>query len=440
MRKDHRNMWLGMIMGIIFILSGSGWADEVKGSAGATDLKQLEKRVSELEEKVKEEEEKAKKWEDIKQSLGRFKIGGGITGIVQGTLNNDKNPPPSKLARGVRESGIHREDVIDGTYSVDLELEVDLNGYGRALVHLEGGQGKGVGRKLSGFVCRGHGEAKPIFTGVNADALGDDGKPTIAETYWEIPLFNKKLIATLGKLDPKAYFDGNAVANDETTQFMADIFVNNIAMDWPDNTGGLRVTLNPYGIVEINLGVLSGDGDYNDIFKRPFAIGEINLKPKFFGELQGNYRFYYWVNGRRHMTWKNPYAKEKSKGFGLSVGQQITPEITLFARYGIQDENIKYDCEEYSLRIKNAWSLGGQINGKFWGREDDNFAIAYGQARPMDELKKRMRKAGAKPTNEGHLEAYYRLALGKYVALSPDFQVIFNSSGNKKSDTVYIGG
>ncbi len=447
---------LCMITGIIFILSGSGWGEEVspisiteerkievaaaEGGAGAMDLEHLEKRIGELEKQVKEGKEETQKWEDLKETFGRFKIGGGITGIVQGTFDNDKNPPPSKLAPGVEEAGIEREDVTDGSYSVDLELEVDLNRYGRAFLHLEAGEGEGVGRRLSGFVCKKHGEAKPIFTGVNADALGGDGTLTIAEAYWEIPLFAEKLIVTVGKLDPVAYFDANAVANDETGQFLADIFVNNIGVDWPDYAPGLRITLNPHDLVEINLGCISGDSDYKDLFENLFGMGEINLKPKLYGKLQGNYRFYYWINDRHHMTWEDEEAKEESQGFGLSFDQQITPEVTLFARYGIQDDDIKYDCEDFSLRIKDAWSFGGEIKGKFWGRENDTFAIAYGQARLMDELEKRMQGAGAETMEEGHLEAYYKLALGEHVALSLDFQAIFDPGGNKKTDTVYVGG
>jgi carbohydrate-selective porin OprB len=140
------------------------------------------------------------------------------------------------------------------------------------------------------------------------------------------------------------------------------------------------------------------------------------------------------------MTWDNEEAKEMSKGFGLSFDQEVTPGMTLFARYGIQDDDIKYDCEEFNLRIKDSWSVGGEVKGTFWGREDDAFAVAYGEARPMDELEKRMRAAGAEPTEEGHLEIYYSLALGEHVAISPDFQVIFTPSGNDKADTVYVAG
>ena len=100
------------------------------------------------------------------------------------------------------------------------------------------------------------------------------------------------LTFTMGKLDPVAYYDANEVANDETAQFLADIFVNSIAVEWPDYTPGLRVAINPNDFIEFNLGILSGDDDWEDLFDDIFGIGEINLKPKF-GELKGNYRFHH---------------------------------------------------------------------------------------------------------------------------------------------------
>lgn len=452
-----RNVWrmiVAMAAVLIFGLYGSGWADagkaaniketgqvsEPERTDSNPELEHIKRRLDEVERQVKENPSEVKDLVSMKEALDRFTIGGGITGILQGTFENDKNPPSSQMKPGVVEDGFQRRNVTDGSYSMDLEIGVKLDKYGRAFVHLEGGQGEGVGRQLYGFVCREHGEAKPIFTGVNADALGEDGTLTIAEAYWEIPLFSEKLFVTLGKLDPVAYFDGNAVANDETTQFMADIFVNNISVDWPDYTPGLRVTINPDDLIEINLGVLSGDSDFADLFNQVFALGELNLKPKLFGKFQGNYRLYYWANGRHHMTWENAEAKERSKGFGLSFDQQVTPGVTLFARYGIQDDDIKYDCEEFNLRIKDFWSIGGEIKGALWERENDALGLAYGQARPMDKLKKHMKAAGADPSEESHLEIYYSLAIGEHVSISPDFQIIFNPGGNDKADTVYVAG
>ncbi|HID10931.1 MAG TPA: hypothetical protein EYP17_06485 [Candidatus Latescibacteria bacterium] len=72
--------------------------------------------------------------------------------------------------------------------------------------------------------------------GSNADALGQAGNVFgVAEFAWEVPL-GEELVVTLGKLDPTAFFDADELANDECTQFLADMFVNTPALPWPDYT------------------------------------------------------------------------------------------------------------------------------------------------------------------------------------------------------------
>lgn len=81
---------------------------------------------------------------------------------------------------------------------------------------------------------------------------------------------------TFGLIDATAFFDNNAVMNDENTQFIAAPFVNNPTIDFPDYTLGVSAALQlgfkPH--LETQVGIFSGKGladnanrDYNETTK-----------------------------------------------------------------------------------------------------------------------------------------------------------------------------
>ncbi len=430
---------LSLIIGLVLMGNSPVFA----GGSYANELEMLKKRIDELEKKIatgdKEREEikeTSREFESIKEAFGHLSFGVGITGVVQGTANNEDNLP---------EEG----NVIDGSYSVDIEIEADLEKWGTAFIHLEAGDGDSVSDEVE------------ALGGVNADALGESNDLEVAEAWWEFSLFDEYLTLTLGKLDPVGYYDANEAANDETSQFLSDIFVNSIAVEWPDYTPGIRMLLIPNDFVQINLGIISSGSDWEDLFEDIFGIGVINIKPAFV-ERAGNYRFYGWVNGIDHVEWKNwnqgeganeraYHDDEENSGFGLSFDQQICPNITLFCRFGIQDDDIageSYDYKPISLlseelepfAIEKNWSIGGQVGGSFWGRPDDAIGIAFGQAIISDDYEGSLKAEGIDPEDESHFEIYYSFLLNDYIAISPDIQVIDCLGGNDDADTVTIFG
>jgi len=454
-----RLMWI-----MLLIIVSLGTVNTPLACATGTEiLKELEKlkaRIERLEKKLAEQEAKnqeqdkevstIKESDDfkelvkIKEALGNIKIGVGATGIVQGTLNNDEN---YKRVLDYPRDG----DVTDGSYSIDIEIEAPIGKHGTAFLHLEAGEGANVSDELEGL------------TGVNADALDDDGDIEVAEAWYEHSFKNDKVILTVGKLDPVVYFDTNEVANDETFQFLADIFVNNITIDWPDDyAGGFRLTISPHPFFDINMGALEADGDFEGIFEDTFGIGEIHFKPKLFGERQGNYRFYGWVNAGDHEEWRVPRIgrwsgrnirilglpldefwwwryrnrdqdNETGVGFGLSFDQELTDTITAFLRFGLMSSGDIY-------KAKYSWSLGGQMSGALWNRPDDTLGVTYGQAILSSEYERFLRAYDIHPGDEGHFEAYYRYQLNDQLAISPDIQVINNIAGSEESHTITVFG
>jgi high affinity Mn2+ porin len=414
-------------------------------------IEQLEKKLAEQEAKNQEQDKEVssiKKSSDvkelvkIKEALGNIKIGIGATGIVQGTINNDEN---YTRALDYPRDG----NVTDGSYSVDIEIEAPVGEHGKAFLHLEAGEGANVSDELAGL------------TGVNADALDDDGDIEVAEAWYEHSFKDDRVLLTVGKLDPVVYFDTNEVANDETTQFLADIFVNNIAVDWPDDyAGGFRLTIRPHPLLDINMGALEANGDFEDIFEDTFGMGEVHFKPKLFGDRQGNYRFYGWINGGDHEKWwiprdvRWPYRyrlpgvepddlwrwkyqdriqdNETGVGFGVSFDQELSDTVTAFLRFGFQDGDI--------YEAKYSWSLGGKIRGSLWNRPDDMLGVAYCQAILSSEYERFLKHYDIHPGDEGHFEAYYRYRINDHLAISPDVQIINNIAGSEEAHTVTVFG
>jgi hypothetical protein len=384
-----------------------------------SELEALKQRVQELEEKLAQQEQAKKEakantpegisgqLDSVKEAIGNLQFSLGVTGVVQGTIGNDDN------ARAVLGDG---RDVFDGSYSVDLEIHAPVGENGDLWVYLEGGEGDNVTDELG------------VLGGVNADALGASVNPQISTWGYEHSINDGWAIFTIGKLDPVAYFDGNMVANDECADFISDFFINNNAVEFPDYTPGVRLTMNPTDHLEVNLGWLENDADFEDLFDDSFGIAEFNIKPNFLGR-EGNYRFYGWINGSDHEEWDDPGANEEGTGFGLSFDQQLSDTVTAFCRFGWQDEDI-YEVEKY-------WTVGAAISGSAWGREEDVVAFGVGQNVIGDEYED---SAGIDAEDETHFECYYSYKLNDHFTLSPMIHVVTNPGGDDDADTVVIPG
>ncbi|MEW6686617.1 MAG: carbohydrate porin [Candidatus Edwardsbacteria bacterium] len=377
------------------------------------EIAELKARIMQLEEKLVQQEEKTKAIEEIKEAFEGFSFGGGATFVLQGTHNANA-------------TSAENEDVTDASYSIDLEIEkVFKEVDGRAFMHLETGQGAGVEDELT------------VFSNVNRDA-NTDTNLRIAEVYYEQNLLDKKLALTFGKLDPTVYLDTNAYANDETNQFLGRIFRNSPTIEFPDNSFGLRFGLTSVEFFDIELGIFDADADWEDVFDSVFFGSQINLKPKFFRR-EGNYRILGWLNDRNHIKWLDTTKdKEKGYGFGISFDQELTDNLGCFLRYGWQNPKVYLTGTSFSL--EHAWSTGLQIKGGIWGRDDDVFAIAFGQVIPSDDYKK---ANSVKADSEEHLEAYYSFKVNDHLTLSPDLQVIWDPYGGDATNgdkTIVVGG
>ncbi len=307
------------------------------------------------------------------------------------------------------------------------------------------GQGAGLGGLPSSY-------ANPNATAFRVNGLGAAASVALLAQAWyqaSIPLplggfkpaSKQRLEITVGKMDPFVFFDQNAVAGDETRQFLNSVFVHNplldagggIGVDANGFTPGLRVSLldssDKLESWRVSLG-LFGAGDkganYQGSLGAPLVMLQAETQQRFFGGLLGNYRAYAWSNPQAtpfafDLPLADPAlsAPERHNGWGLSMDQRVGDGMTLFARYGQQSQGeVKFD---------RALTVGAEANGSYWSRGGDSLGLALGWLRTVSEP-------------ERVAELYYRWRIAKQFELTPSLQFIGNPGGDSSAQDVHIVG
>jgi carbohydrate-selective porin OprB len=138
----------------------------------------------------------------------------------------------------------------------------------------------------------------------------------------------------------------------------------------------------------------------------------------------------------------------KKYGFGVNLEQPLADkgETGLFARAGWSDG---YTTTWSYAEADQHLSIGAQISGVHWGRAEDRFGIAYGVQGISDLHKQYLAEGGmGMVVGDGKLrygaeqvfETYYRVQVGRYIQISPDFQYIWNPGYNRDRGPAQIYG
>lgn len=400
--------------------------------AKVAEMEQMKLEIAELRKQISDQThclfEQQKTVTEVKQSIISYRPGEGIetgpcgieisagaTFVLQGTPNAN-NAADSEASR------------CDASWSSDIFIRKAFDEWGLALIHLEPGQGTGLEPELN------------LFSSVNRDVNDTGSNVPVTELWYEHYLFRKQIAVTAGKMDPANYLDQNEYAFDETSQFLGRIFRNNPAIEWPDdNTLGARLILAPEALkcLSLEAAYFDADNDWENVFGRPFVSTQMIIKPsRFFkwdeAEWDGNYRLFWWLNGRDHSklvgAGDQPADDTKivNSGFGVNFDQMVTEYFGVFGRFAWQRPDVAIlSASPNSAPCEASWSCGLQLSGAMWNRPDDVAAFAVGQVFPSKHYK----DAGNGGAAEGHFEAYYKFQINKFLALSPDFQIIWNPRG-----------
>lgn len=255
--------------------------------------------------------------------------------------------------------------------------------------------------------------------------------------------------------------DLNRYANNPRIQFLNYAFLYNPAWDYPSDTRGYsqgitislvkptwRLTFGSFQINTIANGMnldwrIGKTGGYNL---------ELALKPNKFGTVIRLLGYYNQGNMGRYRDALNIARADSTTpdvivldekihrkyGFGINLEQPLADngETGLFARAGWSDGHTS--TWSYTEADRHL-SVGAQVSAVHWRRAEDRFGIAYA-IQGLATLHKRYLAAGGLGLLLGDgklnygpeqiLELYYRIQLGRYVQISPDFQYIWNPGYN----------
>jgi len=461
MRKIQKT--LGITAGILCIAgSGSAFAGSVEMEALKQQMQQiisqnheltrqnleLKERISHIEQAMEAQEkivsvENGSEATEGRSWYDRVTFGGGVTGIVQASANNGENNPDGG-------------NVADASMTFDLMIEADLDGYGMLNVHLEGGEGEGMNNNVPSFSVPNY-DAYATWNNENQETL------TVSEAFYSNTFWNDRMEFDLGKMDISVLFDENTVAGDETTQFFSNIFVKSMGLTIPEPDEfycpATMIAVSPAEFVEFRVIGAAVDNEeghtWDNIFSHNFVTAQVNFRPNFL-EHQGNFRFYGWYDGRRHL--KNEFlaganntplrryqdADSGQHGWGLSFDQDIMDGLTAFTRYSwSQDDLSVWDQAEKQwamIPFNQVYSMGIGISGLHWNRPDDGIGLAFGQTILTSDFENSEHAEGISTSNEKYVETWYRYTFNRYLALSADFQWVQNPGGLDNADDVYLFG
>ena len=220
---------------------------------------------------------------------------------------------------------------------------------------------------------------------------------------------DRSLELTGGIIDASEYFDDNAYAKNEYTQFMNEALVHAPDTFLPAfDLGGVAVLdIDQFEISVLGMNVAENEegNGYN------FYGAEVAYKLET-SMGSGGYRV---IAGYSTEAFLDPAElNEESQALLMfSFDQAFGKNFGAWTRFGIQSDKPQVD---YARII----SGGIDLKGTLWGRADDNIGIGYA-----------FLDGGNKPNEDGFVtdtsqifEAYYRIVMNEYFALTLDGQFL----------------
>ncbi len=329
----------------------------------------------------------------------RVVVGVSGTGVLQQILHNESD-------------GTSNATHAEG--SVDVFLLTRPLPYGLFFIDLESVGGSGPDAEI----------------GTLANLNSDGGRNTVQvegnddvdlrEAWFRVDWLEDKLHLVAGKIDLSNYFDNNRVANDETTQFLTDAFVNSPVLGNPALNGpGIAAMYETKTGWRFGLGFQeTGDTGFQ-VTDRPYYIGEVDYRTFALGR-EGNIR----VWGRFDDT-----DEIESQAIGVSIDQEVSARVNVFARAGtawVDGEVFEEDGETLEgITDPWAYSLGLRVTPVFDSRPRDVWGLAFGQQRGSFDRDENDR--------DTILETYYRFVVNDHVSISPLFQYVIHTAGDGTS-------
>ncbi|MCX5710533.1 MAG: carbohydrate porin, partial [Candidatus Omnitrophica bacterium] len=265
----------------------------------------------------------------------------------------------------------------------------------------------------------------PTFSWFNYNST-ENASLYVPVCYLTQDLFNDRLFLAAGKTDLSNWFDTNVVAGSADTQFSSAALVNNPVLPLPTKNMGVFVSYKPNELMNFQAGAATGDYfptmiGFSNAFRNQIFLGEFDFSPKWRAR-QGNYRFIFCSDREKYDFINAEGVRRNNYSFALSLDQEITNRLTLFARYGLGDPKVK-DVEYF-------WSAGGQFIEPIPGRKYDCLGLGVAQSLFGDDYLEANGPDLAR--SEIMYELYYSLRVKEYFYVTPNLQFVQHPNADKQ--------
>lgn len=273
-------------------------------------------------------------------------------------------------------------------------------------VNLEAGGGVGPDERLTSI--GGFNE-----DGAQLASAAGGNNVVLREVWFGSRLFRERLSLVIGKIDMGNYFDRNAMANDETSQFLSGALVNNPVLAFPPNRLGAVVFYQPGRFISFGAGIQDAVGMGSRALAKAYGIAEMGFH-NILRQQGENLRFWGRIDGNTDEA-----------ALGLSLDEMLSASFGIFGRAGARASKFSFTLgENYAFSAGWQWQTG-------WPRARNRWAFAYA------------RNGSVESGSENIIESYYSFFLTDHLRLSPHLQVLLDRedpAGDGRARSAFLLG
>jgi carboxypeptidase family protein len=250
--------------------------------------------------------------------------------------------------------------------------------------------------------------------------LVQNNQVNVREAWVKTELLSQRLALVAGRVDMTNYFDRNAVANDETSQFVSDSLVNNPVLVLPTNGSGIVGLFDPKNGFSLRAGFQQTNADATNLTESIYTLSEVGYVARPPGLSEGNYRVWY----------RSDNSTGTRRGaVGVSIDQKLTPLLTLFGRYGSGRVDAPAGSSTTLFSTGGRFYSGGfQIQNGLVFNPLDRWGVGYARTVIPDG------------PSEGVVEGYYNFRISQKLRLSLSLQHLLESPLGEASHSFLFPG
>ena len=290
------------------------------------------------------------------------------------------------------------DNTCKGALPIQPELTYRATRHDRLLLKLGFAVGNGLNETSSFNITTWGADLEDDVVNINGS-----GRDHILELWYEHVVEFKprnRLGLTVGIIDASRHLDQNAYANNEYIQFMNPALSNAPNAFFPSYDPGISAEwlIDKWTFTGVVMKVTQ-ETTTDDYTYYGMQVGYL------LNTSLGNGHYRVMFNGNKNYVDPSSLGKQNNDTVLVSIDQQLSKIIGVFSRIG-------WRLDEQPIDYRAIYSGGLNIRGASWGRVLDNLGAGFVY----------LEGGNASLSNTRIAEAYYRLVLNPYVAITADIQ------------------